>query len=909
MKTRSKKKLTSFSPDASFAFAVIDLTNDSVVEPENSSTDIAKRDHAIKATPSKSTPHQNHGSCHTKSSETESSRKVSQESTKPSDTIVLPEHVKSTANAVPKFDEKDYNTLYQRYLTPRIRENVQLAGGMTLRRQYKGRIIDDQKTVGYKKLKSKIDILLKKQNHEEVYVLLCQLRDWELNPMKVPDVFKDSIAASPCNNEVAELLDLSNDLERQCIDVDARSSGMCDIFGKDDGNGAGDHESPLLKLREFVGKSPDCVRSNMKFDRSINSSCIQVTCGAKYQVRVRVRFFVTNLVSKLIGKKCKGKRLFKKSWSFKRKKIVRKTINGKGERFEPDPIASMLAFSKCSKVNPDVKCKVQRLSSAPMTWLTEAKRVKRQPMKAFDHTNIIDDIVTIDLSKENDDVEAVQCSSYTKHIEHKRLFKTEEGQTASPLRNVVLAPIGANDGVNEKVTAEKSNQLGCPFSPVSNYNISPPSIVTPELSSDENRKTDIPTDIQQSEMSRVDSFGTQPAASQFNLPYASCASNQLHQSGTLASLTRPTLIGAPFYARNTRLLRSAGAAKTHKMPSDNDFVRSVDAALSLSQMKKGSQILSRRGKVPMITADTKVPVCIPDSASEVSHKLCAEKKKKSSSPQSNNEGKHQEMNEKTSEVKSSNENIAANAPRPKRVPKKKRSVVLADKKSLHYSVVDFSYLCSQNEHFHLPGNTRNARKRINARKSLYGTHEALKCRSHLITKKQVSENSSWRNKLVFSMLKNTLHPDCLQLRNNVTKFVVVPSCRMTVIRPTQKLLADEWKEQSRKRRKGEWLPTGGWIPPKWAPALKDKRRHNAVHKKVQSQSRNSPIKPTGCKKSLLPRLEFLINSFMSLVQKTGTRDGQIKLDPGSMTSLCNVVYPEYIKPTLEVLKNAHLMGE
>ncbi len=112
------------------------------------------------------------------------------------------------------FDEADYTTLCQRYLTPRTRINPELPDGMVLRRQYRGRIIDAN-TPFYRKLRVQVDALLKKNNHEEVYRLLCQLRDWELDPRRVPAMFQ----SKRDNEDIVEVFDFtkSND-EPACVD-------------------------------------------------------------------------------------------------------------------------------------------------------------------------------------------------------------------------------------------------------------------------------------------------------------------------------------------------------------------------------------------------------------------------------------------------------------------------------------------------------------------------------------------------------------------------------------------------------------------------------------------------------------------------------------------------------------------
>ena len=116
------------------------------------------------------------------------------------------------------FDEDDYASLQARYLMPRIREKVELAGGITLRRQCRGRILD-QKSRGCRMLRSKVDALTRKNHHVEVYQLLCQLRDWELDPRRMPSAFREG-----WDKDVSEVLDLTKDEDERpgsaCINVD-----------------------------------------------------------------------------------------------------------------------------------------------------------------------------------------------------------------------------------------------------------------------------------------------------------------------------------------------------------------------------------------------------------------------------------------------------------------------------------------------------------------------------------------------------------------------------------------------------------------------------------------------------------------------------------------------------------------
>eukprot|EP00804_Cyclotella_cryptica_P026769 CCRYP_007964-RA/>CCRYP_007964-RA protein AED:0.04 eAED:0.04 QI:694/1/1/1/0.6/0.66/6/882/813 len=88
---------------------------------------------------------------------------------------------------------------------------------MTLRRQYRDRMINVP-TAEFKKLRRRIDFLLKKDERKEVYKILCQLRNWEMNPLR-NEVFRD--ANENGEESVNEYVDLTEDIDdKNCIDVD-----------------------------------------------------------------------------------------------------------------------------------------------------------------------------------------------------------------------------------------------------------------------------------------------------------------------------------------------------------------------------------------------------------------------------------------------------------------------------------------------------------------------------------------------------------------------------------------------------------------------------------------------------------------------------------------------------------------
>ena len=94
----------------------------------------------------------------------------------------------------PLYDEAEYKELRKRYLEKLVRENVELPGGMTIRRQTAKAVID-MKTPGYKSLKKEIVMLERNDRHEEIFWLLKRLAQWEMKPLSTfPNVHKTTDA-------------------------------------------------------------------------------------------------------------------------------------------------------------------------------------------------------------------------------------------------------------------------------------------------------------------------------------------------------------------------------------------------------------------------------------------------------------------------------------------------------------------------------------------------------------------------------------------------------------------------------------------------------------------------------------------------------------------------------------------
>ena len=130
----------------------------------------------------------------------------------------------------------------------------------------------------------------------------------------------------------------------------------------------------------------------------------------------------------------------------------------------------------------------------------------------------------------------------------------------------------------------------------------------------------------------------------------------------------------------------------------------------------------------------------------------------------------------------------------------------------------------------------------------------------------------------------------------VKNFSIMPSQR-AFLPNRQHSLAREWRSQSRRRSKGEWLPsghiTGRWKRPGWANLA------SVGDSPIISRSSASK-KYSGCKKSLLPTLHSLISSYM----KATTSAASCTVD-SPFKSLQDVSCPIFFNPNTDLLWHAH----
>jgi hypothetical protein len=146
-------------------------------------------------------------------------------STEDDDAAVQPDFVTSTNNNTTEdftflFDEEEYQYLRKRYLQKRVHTHVALPhSGMRLRRQTK-RAASECNSPGYRALSDIIQSLDRSKKNQEIYRLLKQLTEWETKQGRFPTF--NTKSSEKENDEVVEVIDLSNEYEREehVIDVD-----------------------------------------------------------------------------------------------------------------------------------------------------------------------------------------------------------------------------------------------------------------------------------------------------------------------------------------------------------------------------------------------------------------------------------------------------------------------------------------------------------------------------------------------------------------------------------------------------------------------------------------------------------------------------------------------------------------
>ena len=117
-------------------------------------------------------------------------------------------------------DEADYQNLRRHYFDRVVVRNVELPGGRVLREQSRPPRIE-QTTPGFVKLRARVRALEKVGDHDEVYRLLRQLREWERRPPSLGGALPAcmrSEAGGASNDDVCEVIVIADN--DQIIDAD-----------------------------------------------------------------------------------------------------------------------------------------------------------------------------------------------------------------------------------------------------------------------------------------------------------------------------------------------------------------------------------------------------------------------------------------------------------------------------------------------------------------------------------------------------------------------------------------------------------------------------------------------------------------------------------------------------------------
>jgi hypothetical protein len=134
-------------------------------------------------------------------------------------------------------------------------------------------------------------------------------------------------------------------------------------------------------------------------------------------------------------------------------------------------------------------------------------------------------------------------------------------------------------------------------------------------------------------------------------------------------------------------------------------------------------------------------------------------------------------------------------------------------------------------------------------------------------------------------------------------FSVIPASRLLAEKfnlTKTECLREQWNMQSALRRMGQWTPsghvTGRWKPPQWAVIQSLGKSNGTMSAQIQKKKKYS-----GCRKSLLPELDSLVSNFSAEMRMIC---GNSRMNNASV-SLQDVICPQYVRPTINLLCSAH----
>ncbi len=138
--------------------------------------------------------------------------------------------------------------------------------------------------------------------------------------------------------------------------------------------------------------------------------------------------------------------------------------------------------------------------------------------------------------------------------------------------------------------------------------------------------------------------------------------------------------------------------------------------------------------------------------------------------------------------------------------------------------------------------------------------------------------------------------------NSIT-FSVIPASRLLAkqLKPIKaECLREQWNIQSTLRRSDQRTPsghlTGRWKPPQWAVGQSHGTSDDSMGVNIQKEK-----KYPGCRMSLLPELDSLVLNFSAEMRISCNYSGQNH----TSASLRDVVCPQYVRPTINLLCSAH----
>mmetsp|Transcript_26188 Transcript_26188/g.56211 ORF Transcript_26188/g.56211 Transcript_26188/m.56211 type:complete len:1361 (-) Transcript_26188:477-4559(-) len=777
------------------------------------------------------------------------------------------------------YDEDDYATLHQRYLMPRIRQKVALAGGITLRRQCRGRVID-QKTRGFRMLRSKVDALLKKRNHGEVYRLLCQLRSWELDPRRVPAAFQDG---SNRDDDVTEILDLTKGEEdgsgNTCIDVDEYITDVLLVKVKKEGNqNISPLRTPSNSLPEFT---PSCEQAprvtsdeepvntgNQSFTESISDSSDYqrgtMTCSADCHVKQEPNNPAIcnerspSLVDESAILKADQMQITPdgieevEAYAY----AVIETISQEaGFSDGRNSTCNEISMDATSSISPAASTMSEPTSPAELACKT-VKSSHKAPIlqQSSTHNSESQSLGTSgeirwdDIPKPPGQLTIDECRDFFVRTEPKR----QSHRQSSVNSNFTSSAQNINDRRFGPLHSHHCGHasLPCQYDGLQQHNMSTSTAHCNAL-------------IQQSNIlpSSFDIMSTQhsgvlPFQVPYNMQQLQFLINRMADQNNYNF--SPILPGTMLQNDSHNPL--AGEQKEKTRP---------DQLIAPPIPKQSVEPQS----YPLL-----LPPKVEDSTCELLNSDI-----QPSTP-TNDRNQPRVVQVVTPEVKTCCNTPAAGQTQKPKHKKRKRKLNFEEerRKKLHVSA------------------TQDKTCRFSIAAFGFPSSQKIIAKGEFIIGSKREERLRQLNPVQFHPVKSRRELQHVKNAIQTPTFSIIPSSRIAAAKTKSKnsSLHEDWKKQLSRRRRKEWIPnghlTGRWKPPEWAD-VKNYRKPNAGLDTSNSKQKKYP----GCRKALLPKLNSLVSNFMAEMQIKYDYSGQLS------GSLQDVICPQYVKPTFDLLRNAH----